>query len=124
MQGIFAASGFLRPLVANLLLCVFIALSFLPVGFMPDFSHDGISVKLCSGLDEKIALLGDDGQPIHHDNQNLCAFGLNVNAAPAVQPILVAAPLYTAPVYTARHDLILSRIAATAYASRAPPITL
>lgn len=96
VQSLFTPTGNLRQFVAGVLLSVFIALSIVPAGFMPDFAaKDGTLFKICSGLGQKDIALDDNGQPQHKQNQQNCAFAFNLSGAPLPQPAILVASIFS-----------------------------
>ena len=125
MQAVFSSSGFLRQGVASVLLCVFIALSMMPVGFMPSFSRDGSVMKICSGLEEKSVTVDIDGHPAHQTIKIPCDFSINTSPVPMVQAVLLPPPVFERVTgHTISVDNALPQTIARAHASRAPPITV
>ena len=58
-----------------LLLLVFAIRAMVPAGFMPDLSQNsGHLITICSGVEMKQVMVGEDGQPVQEHVQKTCPY--------------------------------------------------
>ena len=120
-----------KALIIALFALLFLAKSFVPLGFMPSFSaKDNVSaITICSGVDSIQIFVDENGQKVPapnstHDNSQICEFSLasifSSVTAPDFEPFYVS--FYERPQHT--QDDITSLTVAHNFQARAPPLSL
>lgn len=96
--------------------------SFIPTGFMPEFSQAGTAFVICSGVEMKTVYLDENGQPVEHQVEAPCDFSINTAALKQPVPVSSLFVPYVEQLFLPEHQVVFTSDSISSHTdARGPP---
>ena len=117
-----------QNIITLIVAIAFFLQAFVPVGFMPAFAGDNMTIEICSGVTGEVINIidGDEGRSSNnHDNQKTKCPYFNVGsyAQPSLPFIVALAGSFAVSNMLVADDVYIAHLPVSNY-KRGPPVTL